>query len=110
MVLQGFAWSDLDEHDDPVAYPTFIESRHMAYDCIAHGARGILYWGSSYLKSEGHQAFRESLYALTSELAALQLFLTAPQERYAQVKVIEGRRKKTGETEPAPERGVQVIA
>ena len=110
MVLQGFAWSDLDEHDDPVAYPTFIESRQMAYNCIAYGARGILYWGSSYLKSEGHQAFRESLYALTSELAALQRFLTSPQERYVQVRVIEGRRKKTGETEPVPERGVQVIA
>ena len=110
MVLQGFAWSDLDEHDDLVAYPTFLESRQMAYDCIAHGARGILYWGSSYLKSEGHQAFRASLYALTSELAALQLFLTAPQERYAQVKVVEGRRKRDDEPDTAPERGVQIIA
>ncbi|MBM3238894.1 hypothetical protein FJZ31_21595 [Candidatus Poribacteria bacterium] len=101
MVLQGFSWSDLEEHDRAVAYPTFAESRLMAYDCIAHGARGILYWGSSYLKSPGFEAFRESLYALTSELAALQLFLTAPEERYAQVGVIERRRRT--ETVPKAE-------
>lgn len=94
MVLQGFSWSNLEEHSHDVAYPpTFAESRLMAYDCIAHGARGILYWGSSYLKSSGFEAFRESLYALTSELAALQLFLTAPEERYARITVIEGRRR-----------------
>ncbi|MBC8236325.1 hypothetical protein H8E77_42800, partial [bacterium] len=45
MVLQGFSWSDLEEHADDVAYPAFAESRLMAYDCIARGARGILYWG-----------------------------------------------------------------
>ena len=109
MVLQGFSWSDLEEHDQEVAYPTFAESRLMAYDCIAHGARGILYWGSSSLKSPGCETFRESLYALTSELAALQLFLTAPEEKYVQVRVIEGRRKPENHegTEP-PELGVQM--
>lgn len=98
MVLQGFSWSDLEGYSHDVAYPTFAESRLMAYDCIAHGARGILYWGSNYLKSPGFEAFREFLYALTSELAALQLFLTAPEVRYARVAVIEGRRR----TETAP--------
>ena len=69
----------------------------MAYACIAHGARGILYWGSSYLKSEGHEAFRESLYDLTRELASLQPFLTAPEEPYVRVHVIEGRRRSDAE-------------
>ena len=108
MVLQGFSWSDLEEHADDVAYPTFAESRLMAYDCIARGARGILYWGSSYLKSAGCETFRESLYALTSELAALQPFLIAQVERYAQVKVTEGRRSNDQESIISPELGVRI--
>ncbi len=110
MVLQGFSWSDLEETDRGVAYPTFAESRLMAYDCIAHGARGILYWGSSYLKSPGSEAFRESLYALTSELAALQPFLTAPEERYVRVRVIEGRRRREDDTIASAELGVRITA
>ena len=74
MVLQGFSWSDLEDYDRGIAYPTFNESRLMAYYCIVHGARGILYWGSSYLKSDSHESFRQSLYALTSELSAYNLF------------------------------------
>jgi hypothetical protein len=115
MVLQGFSWTDLEGDSDDAAYPTFAESRLMAYDCIAHGARGILYWGSSYMKSAGHEAFRESLYALTGELAALQPFLTAPEESYVQVKLIEGKRRTDpmpgheGDLPPA-ELGVRVVA
>jgi len=88
MVLQGFSWSELGERygAKTAAYPTFAESRFMAYDVIVHGAKGILYWGSNYLKSD---AFRESLYALTSELASLQPFLVAPEETTARVAVIE---------------------
>jgi len=108
MVLQGFSWSDLEEHSDEVAYPTFAESRLMAYDCIAYGARGILYWGSSYLKSTGCEAFRESLYALTSELEKLQPFLIAPEEKYARISVIEGRRRDEPPT--LPELGVRMTA
>lgn len=115
MVLQGFSWSDLEDEPSKPAYPTFDESRLMAYSCIAHGARGILYWGSSYMKSTGNGDFRKSLYALTSELAALQPFLIAPEERYVEVELIEGRRR----TDPTPgyegnlppvERGVRVVA
>ena len=88
MVLQAFAWSELGDYygEKIAAYPTFAESRFMAYDVIAHGAKGVLYWGSHYLKSA---AFRESLYALTSELAALQPFLVAPEETRVQLAVIE---------------------
>ncbi|MBN1342420.1 MAG: hypothetical protein JXQ73_07055, partial [Phycisphaerae bacterium] len=88
MVLQAFAWSELGDYYGvkEVAYPTFAESRFMAYDVIARGAKGILYWGSHYLKS---QAFRESIYALTSELSALQPFLVAPDVDGVRASVIE---------------------
>jgi hypothetical protein len=90
MVLQAFSWSELGESYGVkiAAYPTFAESRFMAYDVIVHGAKGILYWGSNYLKSD---AFRESLYALTSEIAALQPFLVAPEEKSARATVIEAK-------------------
>lgn len=88
MVLQTFAWSELGEYYgvNETAYPTFQESRFMAYDVIAHGAKGVLYWGSAYLKSE---KFRESIYALTRELAQLQPFLTAEPEKNVVVRLIE---------------------
>lgn len=77
MVLQAFSWSELGEYHRAATtcYPSFAQSRLMAYQVIVHGGRGILYWGSHYLKSD---AFRQSLYALVSELAALQPFLIAP--------------------------------
>lgn len=109
MVLQGFTWSDLDDGDtDITAFPTFAESRLMAYACITHGARGILYWGSSYMKAEGKEAFRKSLYALTSELSTLQPFLTAPIERYVTVCLIDDGR--TDIPAPVSLRGVSITA
>lgn len=88
MVLQAFSWNELGEYYDvkEVAYPTFAESRFMAWDVIVHGADAILYWGSHYLKSG---AFRESVYALTSELAALQPFLVAPDVPDTRIEVID---------------------
>jgi len=88
MVLQGFSWNELgesDSHKDP-AYPTFAETEFMALDSIAHGARGVLYWGSSYTKNA---PFRESVYAVTRELAALQPFLVAPEVSDTKVTVVE---------------------
>jgi len=88
MVLQAFSWHELGDYYGArgTAYPTFDESRFMAYDVMAHGAEGILYWGSHYLKSE---QFRESIYALTSELAKLQPFLIAPDVKGVQVNLID---------------------
>ena len=109
MVLQAFSWNDLDDEDDDIAaFPTFDESRLMAYVCITHGARGLLYWGSNYLKSQGHEGFRKSLYALTSELAALQPFLTAPVERHVAVQVTDDGR--TDIPDPVSIRGVSITA
>lgn len=88
MVLQAFSWNELGEYYGATesVYPTFAESRFMAYDCIAHGAKGLLYWGSNYLKSE---PFRQSFYAVTRELAALQPFLTAPDVPEASLTLVE---------------------
>jgi hypothetical protein len=100
MVLQAFSWSELGDYygHKTVAYPSFAESRFMAYDVIVHGAKGILYWGSHYLKSS---EFRQSLYALTSELDALQPFLVAPEYQNASVSLIELDRDSS-------ERGVKI--
>ena len=88
MVLQAFSWDELggDYADRGNAYPSFAESRFMAYDAIAHGAKGILYWGSSYLKND---EFRSSLYALTAELAAMASFLAAQDDANAKLRLIE---------------------
>jgi hypothetical protein len=88
MVLQAFSWSELGDYygHKTVVYPSFAESRFMAYDAIVHGARGILYWGSHYLKSS---EFRQSLYALTSELSTLQTFLAAPEYSQANLALVE---------------------
>lgn len=88
MVLQAFAWSEIDDRyrgEEPT-YPSFAQSRFMAYDVIAHGASGIQYWGSAYTKSD---EFRQSLYALTSELAALQPFLTGAEYEEVYAMAIE---------------------
>lgn len=49
VVLQGFAWEALrpTAEQDPaqVQYPSYAESRFMAWDALAHGATGIMYWG-----------------------------------------------------------------
>ena len=75
MVLQAFSWHAAHPTRTRL-YPTFSQSRFMAYDALAHGAKGILYWGSTEID---RPEFRSSLYALTAELAALEPFLiTSP--------------------------------
>jgi hypothetical protein len=95
MVLQAFSWNELGDYygATDVAYPSFAESRFMAYDAIVHGAKGILYWGSEQVKSE---TFRESIYAVTRELAALQPFLVADDVPGVRIEVIEARDEPAG--------------
>lgn len=83
MVLQGFGWSDLypehkpqDEAEiDPGRRPTLAESRFMAYDAVARGARGILYWGTAYIEKDS-ELWRDLL-TLINELSSLQHVLSA---------------------------------
>jgi hypothetical protein len=91
MVLQGFAWHDLNTPGDTekTAYPSFSETRLMAYSAISHGAKGILYWGTRSIPPETGTEFRNSIYAMTSEIAKLQSFLTAPEEKGVHVVLTE---------------------
>ena len=89
LVLQAFSWPELggDYWSNllPV-YPSFKESRYMAYIAIANGAKGIYYWGAHRTKSE---EFIQSIYAVTSELSALQPFLVSPEENYVRISGIK---------------------
>jgi hypothetical protein len=106
MVLQGFAWGNLPGETEEAAYPSFSETRLMAYAAIANGAKGVLYWGTHYLPSNTTSAeFRDSIYAMTSELSKLQPFLTAPEETSVHVKLTESKgRVRVGQ------RGVRWLA
>lgn len=95
MVLQAFSWHELGDYygHKQARYPTFDESRFMAYDALVHGARGILYWGS---RPSTDPEFRKSWYALTSELAALQPLLVKPNEPDIELTLIESRLEPVG--------------
>jgi hypothetical protein len=70
MVLQGFAWKNLTSPGDPKAvYPSFAESRFMAYDAIVSGANGVLYWGTPTTPKPSR--FWSDLKTLVSELRAM---------------------------------------
>jgi len=79
MVLQGFGWEDLNEsrsNDKKRPRPTYNQTRFMAYDAIANGARGLLYWGSDYVDKSS--VFWLELTKTVSELRDLQPYLSAP--------------------------------
>jgi hypothetical protein len=89
MVLQAFSWDELGEYHGggkARTYPTFAESRFMAYTSLVGGAEGILYWGSQFLQSD---EMRQSIYALTSELAALQTFLVSEDRPQVQIQLLD---------------------
>ncbi|MBI5094204.1 MAG: hypothetical protein HZB26_17415 [Candidatus Hydrogenedentes bacterium] len=53
MVLQAFAWENLvepkeDRRAEKVVYPTYEQSRFMAFQALIKGANGIIYWGSDF--------------------------------------------------------------
>ncbi len=85
MVLQGFSWHAI-RPERAFLYPSFEQSRFMAYDSIVHGAKGVFYWGTNTIDDPG---FRESLYALGSELGALESMLVAEAIPGASVRVID---------------------
>ncbi len=85
MVLQGFSWHSI-KPERARLYPSFEESRFMAYDSIVHGARGVFYWGTNTIDDP---RFRTSLYAVTRELSALEPFLVAPAIDSVRSRVID---------------------
>jgi hypothetical protein len=98
MVLQGFSWHTAHPQRTRL-YPTFAESRFMAYDSLVHGARAILYWGTNMIDEP---KFRQSLLALTSELSALQPFLVGEPHDGVRVTVVDDL------FDPPGSRGVRV--
>lgn len=85
MVLQAFSWHSLNRARAK-RYPTFNESRFMAYNALVHGARGLLYWGSWMIDQP---EFRQSLYTLTTELARLEPFLVGETQPGVAVRCID---------------------
>ncbi len=105
MVLQAFAWGNLQGFTPEVpTYPTFQETRLMAYLSLTHGAGAILYWGSAYLPPQ-ETRFRESILAMARELSALQPFLVAVGRPAVQVRLIESEGRGQ-----AGDRGVSFLA
>lgn len=92
MVLQAFSWHSIAPNERQLIYPSFAESRLMAYAAIANGAKGVLYWGTVTLPKE--TPFRQSLLALASELHALQPFLTAKDEADARLSLTDSLTSK----------------
>ena len=79
MVLQAFAWEMLKKEEERdttmIRYPSYKESRFMAYNAIVHGATGILYWGSNYTPQPS--PFMDDLNRVTMELSEFQDILSA---------------------------------
>lgn len=76
MALQGFAWKHLDDRKAADAvYPTWEQSRFMAYDAILHGAAGITYWGTHTIYDPD---FWTVLFRVASELRDLSRVFVAP--------------------------------
>jgi hypothetical protein len=77
MVLQGFGWDDIGEGNTSSRRPrpTFEQTRFMAYDAIANGARGILYWGTFAIERDS--PLWSDIKTVISELRDLQPFLSA---------------------------------
>ena len=78
VVQQAFSWSSLEHEGDrtkPVAYPSVDEYRFMAWQAIAHGATGLLWWGSH---AEDRPApHLDDLMRVVAELKDLHPFLAA---------------------------------
>ena len=72
MCLQGFAWGTLT--GTQAIYPTADETRFMAFDAIAHGATGLVYWGLFMGKGENPE-FLAGLQKTLHEVTALGAYL-----------------------------------
>ena len=72
MCLQGFAWGTLTGTKE--IYPTYDESRFMAFDAIAHGATGLVYWGLFMGPGENPE-FLAGLKRVIGEVTAVSAYL-----------------------------------
>lgn len=72
MCLQGFAWGTLTGTKE--IYPTYEESRFMAFDAIAHGATGLVYWGL-YMGRGENRTFLDGLKKVIGEVTGVSACL-----------------------------------
>lgn len=82
MVLQAFAWGALEDElglkerrEEKILYPTYAESRFMAFQSLIKGANGIVYWGSHTMPQPSQPW--DDLKRVTREAAALAEVLAA---------------------------------
>ncbi len=106
MVLQAFGWEDILKSEGAINHarhrrPEPHELRFMAYDAIVHGARGVLYWGTTLI--EKPSKLWTDILALVRELADLQPVLSAPAAAIRPVVSV-------GETWGSVDRTVQIMA
>lgn len=76
MVLQAFAWEAIQDEEgaaerreEKMRYPTYSESRFMAFQSIIRGSNGIVYWGSTFMPQPS-QAW-DDIKRVTREVADL---------------------------------------
>ncbi len=75
IVLQGFAWGDERKPDDRL-FPTYEETRFMAYNAIIHGVNGILYYGIHRISQPSEHW--SNLKRISRELGDLSPVLASP--------------------------------
>ncbi len=86
VVEQAFSWSTIRPEDNRRrAYPTLDQFRFMAWDAVAHGATGLLWWGSHH--EDRPAAFLAHLMKTVSELSGLQSFLVSGEAGRISVEV-----------------------
>lgn len=83
MVLQAFAWEKLvqetdvvEQRDEKIQYPSYNETRFMAFQSLIKGANGIVYWGSDFTPQPS-EAW-DNIKRVTREVADLAEVLVAP--------------------------------
>jgi hypothetical protein len=84
MVLQGFAWADLDDEAkvrSSIVYPSYAQTRYMAWQSVIHGCNGILYWGT-YTLPENSECW-SGIAKTVRELADLSAVLDADEAAVA---------------------------
>lgn len=78
MVLQGFGWRQLyPENEKAGGPPAYRDSRFMAYDAVARGAKAICYWGTNY--DDDQKSAWKGLAPVITELASLKKYLAQPE-------------------------------
>lgn len=105
MILQAFAWEMLkpeaERDSSKVLYPTYEQTRFMAFNAIVHKANGVIYWGSSYTPQSSE--FMDNLYKVTRELSGMKEILAAKT-------VFPDIRKTYHELRYSIDTGVEILA